>query len=66
MSVRYSVVVPVYNEEAVAQECYVRLTKVMASLRDAYELIFVDDGSLRKTECESSHCGGNGSADVSW
>ena len=49
MSVRYSVVVPVYNEEAVAQECYVRLTKVMASLRDAYELIFVDDGSRDQT-----------------
>ncbi len=49
MSVRYSVVVPVYNEEAVAQECYTRLTNVMQSLSEDYELIFVDDGSRDKT-----------------
>ncbi|MBQ7006372.1 MAG: glycosyltransferase family 2 protein, partial [Oscillospiraceae bacterium] len=45
MSVRYSVVVPVYNEEAVLLACYARLTNVMQSLMQDYELIFVDDGS---------------------
>lgn len=49
MSVRYSVVVPVYNEEAVANECYVRLSNVMRRLRDDYEIIFVDDGSRDNT-----------------
>lgn len=50
MSVRYSVVVPVYNEEAVVQECYNRLSTVMQSLEQDYELIFVNDGSRDKTE----------------
>ena len=47
--VRYSVVVPMYNEEAVAKECYMRLTAVMQSLQERYELIFVNDGSRDKT-----------------
>ncbi len=50
MSVRYSVVVPVYNEEAVIGECYARLTNVMEGVGDAYEIIFVNDGSRDKTE----------------
>ncbi len=49
MSVRYSVVIPVYNEEAVAEECYRRLSDVMQPLCEAYELIFVDDGSRDHT-----------------
>ncbi len=49
MSVRYSVVIPAYNEEAVVNECYERLTKIMSSLGEGYELIFVDDGSRDKT-----------------
>lgn len=49
MSVRYSVVIPAYNEQAVLGECYRRLTKVMESIGDSYELIFVDDGSRDKT-----------------
>lgn len=49
MPIRFSVVIPVYNEEAVADECYARLTKVMQSLSENYELIFVDDGSRDNT-----------------
>lgn len=49
MPIRFSVVIPVYNEEAVADECYTRLTKVMQSLSENYELIFVDDGSRDNT-----------------
>lgn len=49
MSVWYSVIVPVFNEEEVVLECYQRLTKVMSSLDNEYELIFIDDGSRDKT-----------------
>ena len=43
--VRYSVVVPVYNEEEVIEESYRRLKEVMDSTNEPYELIFVNDGS---------------------
>lgn len=48
-NIRYSVVVPVYNEEAVIAEAYKRLTRVMESLGERYEIIFVNDGSRDKT-----------------
>jgi dolichol-phosphate mannosyltransferase len=38
-----------YYEEAVAEECYKRLTKVMKENDYNYELIFVNDGSKDKT-----------------
>ncbi len=41
----YSIVVPVYNEEAILPELYSRLTAVMEQLGEPYELIFVNDGS---------------------
>jgi polyisoprenyl-phosphate glycosyltransferase len=44
-SVRYSVIIPMYNEEAVIQETYRRLKTVMNSTGETYELIFVNDGS---------------------
>ncbi|MBQ9915115.1 MAG: glycosyltransferase family 2 protein, partial [Clostridia bacterium] len=50
VSIRYSVVVPVFNEELVVAESYKRLTKVMESTGESYELIFVNDGSRDKTE----------------
>lgn len=49
MSVWYSVVVPVFNEEEVVEECFHRLTDVMSSQDSEYELIFVDDGSRDRT-----------------
>ncbi|MDR0957683.1 MAG: glycosyltransferase family 2 protein [Clostridiales bacterium] len=45
-----SVVVPVFNEEDVIHESYKRLTEVMGSQPDDYELLFVNDGSRDKTE----------------
>ena len=45
-----SVIVPMYNEEAVIWETYNRLTKVMDELNEAYEIIFINDGSKDKTK----------------
>jgi len=42
---KYSVVIPVFNEEGNLKVLYERLTKVMVSLNEPYEIIFVDDGS---------------------
>ncbi|TDK55421.1 glycosyltransferase [Bacillus salipaludis] len=47
--VQYSIVVPVYNEEAVIHETYRRLTEVMRSTGESYELLFVNDGSRDRT-----------------
>ncbi|AJI22204.1 glycosyltransferase family 2 protein [Priestia megaterium] len=47
--VKYSIVVPVYNEEEVIHETYRRLTEVMHSTKEAYELLFVNDGSRDRT-----------------
>jgi len=43
--IRFSIVVPLYNEEANLAPLYVRLTQVMNTLDGRYEIIFVDDGS---------------------
>ncbi|MGD0551240.1 MAG: glycosyltransferase family 2 protein [Sedimentisphaerales bacterium] len=44
-----SVVVPLYNESAVVQELYDRLTKTLTATGLYYELIFIDDGSSDNT-----------------
>ena len=44
-----SIVVPMYFEEEVAQECYNRLTAVMNNNNYNYELVFVNDGSTDRT-----------------
>ena len=43
---KYSVVVPVFNEEEVVNEFYKRLTAIMDKLRENYEIIFINDGSI--------------------
>lgn len=48
--VRYSIVVPFHNEELNITPMYERLTKVMESVTDEYELILVDDGSTDRTQ----------------
>lgn len=45
MNVVCSVVIPMYNEEAVIGETYKRLKNVMEGLGQTYELIFINDGS---------------------
>jgi polyisoprenyl-phosphate glycosyltransferase len=44
-----SVVIPMYYEEEVAQECYKRLKDVMTKNKLNHELIFVNDGSKDRT-----------------
>lgn len=46
---KYSVVVPMYNEEEVIEETYKRLKEVMDSQPETYELVFVNDGSRDRT-----------------
>lgn len=43
--VTFSIIVPMYNEEAVIQETYRRLKKVMSATGKSYELLFINDGS---------------------
>ncbi len=45
----YSVVVPAFNEEAIINEAYKKLTKVMDSINEEYELVFINDGSKDNT-----------------
>ncbi len=49
--IKYSIVVPLYNEELVIEETHKRLSEVMLSTGEEYEIIFVNDGSRDKT-CE--------------
>ncbi|MDR1204963.1 MAG: glycosyltransferase family 2 protein [Peptococcaceae bacterium] len=48
--IKYSIVVPMYNEELVAEVCHRRLTEALSGLEESYELIYVNDGSRDRTE----------------
>lgn len=48
-SIKFSVVVPLYNEESNVTPLYLRLAQVMGGLEQPYEIIFVDDGSKDRT-----------------
>jgi len=62
ISPTYSVVIPAFNEQEVIAETYKRLTGVMKSMGEPYELIFVNDGSRDNTAnliaefCDSDPC----------
>jgi len=49
VKVRYSVVIPVYNEEESIGPLEESIRDVMESLGEPYEIIFVNDGSTDKT-----------------
>ena len=49
VSVDYSVVVPVYNEEKVIEDLYAEIKNVLDKLGKSYEIIFVDDCSQDKS-----------------
>ena len=45
----YSIIIPLYNEEEVVEECIKRVNGVCRTLDGDYEIIFVNDGSADKT-----------------
>ncbi|ANB60824.1 glycosyltransferase family 2 protein [Anoxybacteroides amylolyticum] len=47
--VKYSIVIPVYNEALVIRETYNRIKRVMEQTDEPYELLFVNDGSKDET-----------------
>jgi glycosyltransferase involved in cell wall biosynthesis len=47
--IRYSIIVPMFNEQEVITETYRRLKMVMDSLHEKYEMLFVNDGSRDRT-----------------
>ena len=47
---KISIVIPMYYEEEVAEECYKRVKNVLTSLKDyEHEILFVNDGSKDRT-----------------
>jgi dolichol-phosphate mannosyltransferase len=49
MSVKYSIIIPVYNEEKVLDKCYEEVKKTAEKFDDKYEIVFVNDGSVDKS-----------------
>ncbi len=47
---KYSVILPVFNEESNLDSLYTRITGVMQRLGPSYEIIFVNDGSRDRTQ----------------
>ena len=48
-TIRYSIVVPFFNEQENIPPLYMKLTEVMDSVGEPYELVFIDDGSRDNT-----------------
>jgi glycosyltransferase involved in cell wall biosynthesis len=48
-ALKYSIVVPFFNEQENIPPLYMKLTEVMDGIGEPYELIFVDDGSRDNT-----------------
>ncbi|WP_435168190.1 glycosyltransferase family 2 protein [Paenibacillus glycanilyticus] len=49
MKARYSIIVPMYNEEEVIRHTYAKLKEVMDGYGESYELVFINDGSKDRT-----------------
>src|SRR5580698_1546813 len=47
--IHYSIVVPFFNEQENIPPLYMKLTEVMDSIGEPYEMVFVDDGSKDNT-----------------
>jgi undecaprenyl-phosphate 4-deoxy-4-formamido-L-arabinose transferase len=45
----YSVVIPLFNDAEILQELHRRVSAVLASLGESYEIVYVDDGSRDNT-----------------
>ena len=48
-SVRYSIVIPLFNEEENLRPLYLKIVEIMNSVGSSYEVVFVDDGSTDRT-----------------
>lgn len=48
-NMKYSAIIPVYNEQDNVEILYDELSKVMSSLGEDYEMLFIDDGSKDDT-----------------
>jgi glycosyltransferase involved in cell wall biosynthesis len=46
---RYSIVIPLFNEEDNLRPLYMRVVEIMDAVGDAYQVVFVDDGSSDQT-----------------
>lgn len=46
---KYSIILPVYNEQENLESLYKRVEKVFKGLNEDYEIIFINDGSLDRT-----------------
>jgi polyisoprenyl-phosphate glycosyltransferase len=46
---KYSLVIPIYNEESTIPALYQRVSAVMDGLDDSSELILINDGSRDRT-----------------
>lgn len=44
-AVQLSIIIPFLNEREVLSLCHARLTPILQSLSESYEIVFVDDGS---------------------
>lgn len=49
MRAKYSIIVPMYNEQEVIHHTYAKLKEVMDGYGEPYELVFVNDGSRDQT-----------------
>jgi len=47
--IRYSIVIPLYNEEHSVRTLYSRIVEAMEEFDEPYQIIFVDDGSRDRT-----------------
>ena len=48
MTIDYSIVIPVYNEEKNIEDLHSKILKAMSSINSTFEVIYVDDGSYDK------------------
>ncbi len=48
-AIKYSIVVPFYNEQTIVQRLYERIVRVMRHVGARYEMIFINDGSRDDT-----------------
>jgi glycosyltransferase involved in cell wall biosynthesis len=46
---RYSIVIPLFNEEDSLRPVYMKVVEIMDALGDSYQVVFVDDGSSDRT-----------------